>query len=39
LQNKQTNDAEDALHRASIVAGLCLAELLYLMRVTGQKNN
>ena len=39
LQNKQTNDAEDALHRASIVAGVCLAELLSLMRVTGKKNN
>jgi hypothetical protein len=37
LQNKQTNDAEDALHRASIVAGVCLAELLYLMRATGKK--
>jgi hypothetical protein len=39
LQNKQTNDAEDALHRASLVAGVCLAELLYLMRATGKKNN
>ena len=39
LQNKQTNDAEDALHRASIVAGVCLAELLYLMRVTAKESN
>jgi hypothetical protein len=39
LQNKQTDDAEDALHRASIVAGVCLAEMLNLMRVTGKKNN
>jgi len=39
LQNKQTNDAEDALHRASIVAGVCLAELLNLMRATEKKNN
>jgi hypothetical protein len=34
LQNNQTSDAEDALQRASIVAAVCLAELLSLMRVT-----
>jgi hypothetical protein len=34
LQNNQARDAEDALQRASIVAGVCLAELLSLMRVT-----
>jgi hypothetical protein len=34
LQNNETKDAEDALQRASIVAGVCLAELLSLMRVT-----
>ena len=34
LQNNQRDDAEDALRRASIVAGVCLAELLNLMRVT-----
>jgi hypothetical protein len=34
LQNNQPNDAEDALRRASIVAGVCLAELLSLMRAT-----
>jgi hypothetical protein len=33
LQNNQANDAEDALQRASIVAGVCLAELLTLMRI------
>ena len=34
LQNNETKDAEDALQRASIVAGVWLAELLSLMRVT-----
>jgi len=34
LQNNQANDAEDALQRASIVAGVCLAELVALMRAT-----
>src|SRR5262245_33465342 len=34
LRNKKTDDAEDALQRASIVAGVCLAELLSLMKVT-----
>jgi hypothetical protein len=34
LRNNQTSDAEDALQRASIVAGVCLAELLSLMRIT-----
>ena len=31
IQNGQTNEAEDALQRASIVAGVCLAEILSLM--------
>ena len=31
LQNGQAADAEDALERASIVAGICLAEMLALM--------
>lgn len=31
LQNGQTNEAEDALQRASIVAGVCLGEILSLM--------
>ena len=30
IQNGQTNEAEDALQRASIVAGVCLAEILSL---------
>ena len=28
IQNGQTSEAEDALQRASIVAGVCLAEIL-----------
>jgi hypothetical protein len=31
IQNGQANEAEDALQRASIVAGVCLAEILSLM--------
>jgi hypothetical protein len=31
LQNGQAAESEDALHRASIVAGICLAEMLALM--------
>jgi hypothetical protein len=34
LRNNKTDDAEDALQRASIVAGVCLAEFLSLMKVT-----
>jgi hypothetical protein len=34
LRNNKTDDAEDALQRASIVAGVCLAELLSLMKLT-----
>jgi len=34
LRNNKRDDAEDALQRASIVAGVCLAELLSLMKVT-----
>jgi hypothetical protein len=31
IQNGQVNEAEDALQRASIVAGVCLAEILSMM--------
>jgi hypothetical protein len=31
IQNGQANEAEDALQRASIVAGICLAEIVSLM--------
>jgi hypothetical protein len=34
LQNGQTSEAEDALQRASMVAGICLAEMLALMGKT-----
>jgi hypothetical protein len=33
LRNNKADDAEDALQRASIVAGVCLAELLSLIKV------
>jgi len=32
IQNGQADEAEDALQRASIVAGICLAEILSLLR-------
>ena len=35
IQNGQANEAEDALQRASIVAGVCLAEILSLMEKVG----
>jgi len=39
LRDHHTGEAEDALQRASIVAGVCLAELLSLMRVTNQQKS
>jgi hypothetical protein len=39
LRNNKTDDAEDALQRASIVAGVCLAEFLSLMKVTKGGND